>query len=469
MTVTAGPSHVPPTVPGSWWLGSTRDILRNSLDLGLRAYEECGDVVRVVVGPPGRRHEFFTINHPDGVGLLLSAPNNRNFRKDSVFYQAVRDVYGDGLLTSQDEKWLRQRRMIQPLFTPKNVDGYAQAIRTEVEHVAGTLPGNEGQVLDLRAWMGELTLGVASKILFGEQSPQMTGVLRAAFPVLGRAYLRRGLAPVKIPLTWPTPANRRTACAEKQIRAVCDELVEHRRSLPDPGTDLVGRLISARDDNDRLSVDEIRDQIKVFLLAGHETTATALTFALHLLGHSPDVQKRVREEAESVLDTDGGSAAEARALAYTTMVLEEATRLYPPAPYLTRNGIEASDICGFRIPAGADVNVATWVIHHRADLWPDPFRFDPERFAPGRESERHRFAWVPFGHGPRGCIGQRFAMLEAVIALAVLVRAYEFLSPEGDVPVNADIVLHPVGTVPCLVRQRSSVPPATRSRTLFQA
>lgn len=451
------PSREPPTVRGTWLLGSTRELLRDPLELGLRGYDEGGDVVRYVVGLPGRRREFFTVNHPDGVGELLNAPHHLGYRKDSEFYRAMRDLYGNGLVTSQDETWLRQRRFIQPLFTPRSVDGYVTPIVEEAERVAIRWHNCPSHLVDLDGEMRALTLGVAARILFGVQAPRMLPVLRMTLPVLGRAVLQRGVSAVRIPSTWPTPGNRRIARAESRLDGLCDAIIEHRRTAAEAGTDLLGRLVAAREDGDTLSTEEIRDQVKVFLLAGHDTTATMLTFALHLLGKDAGVQDRARDEAERVLGGETPTASDVHALTYTTMVLEESARLYPPSPYLTRRAVEEREVCGYRIPAGADVNLAPWVIHHRADLWPDPFRFDPDRFTPDRVKERHKYAWFPFGHGPRGCIGQRFAMLEAAVTLAILLREFEFRSPPGSVVVTTDLLLHPAGAVPCRVLRRVPV------------
>ncbi|WP_280235834.1 cytochrome P450 [Nocardia cyriacigeorgica] len=271
-----------------------------------------------------------------------------------------------------------------------------------------------------------------------------------------RAVLRRAMSPVHAPSNWPTPANRRIAGAQHDIRAVCEEIVAHRRAASDPGSDLIGRLVAARSGTEALSDDEIRDQVKIFLLAGHDTTATALMFALRLLGLYPAAQRRLRDEVDRVPVAARGSAAAIRELTYTTMVLKETTRLYPSAPFIARNCVDHTAVCGYEIPAGADINIATWVIHHRDDLWPDPGRFDPERFAPDAPQQSHRFAWMPFGFGPRGCIGQRFAMLEAAVILAGLVREFEFVTPPGDIEVTADLVLHPTGDVPCRLRRVTS-------------
>ena len=192
----------------------------------------------------------------------------------------------------------------------------------------------------------------------------------------------------------------------------------------------------------------------IFLLAGHDTTAIALTFALHLLGHHPDVQMRLQAEVDDTLNGRTPGAEDVERLPYTAMVLKEAMRLYPPAWGIGRRCSADDEIGGRLVPGGADVLVSPWVTHRHPEFWDDPERFDPERFTPEREAERHRHAYFPFGAGPRACIGQYFSMLEAVIALAVIVREFEVESLTDRVPLAPRITLHPAAPVPCRLTER---------------
>ena len=218
--------------------------------------------------------------------------------------------------------------------------------------------------------------------------------------------------------------------------------------------DLLSLLVGARDRGEQLDDAEIRDQVLIFLLAGHDTTAIALTFALYLLGRHPDAQRRVREEVDAVLGDRTPGAEDVDGLPYTTMVLKEAMRLYPPAWGLGRRTVAGDSIDGFEIPPGSDVVVSAWVTHRHPAFWEDPERFDPERFAPEREAERHRHAYFPFGAGPRACIGQYFSMLEAVIALAVIAQRYELASATDRIPLAPRITLNPGAPVPCRLTPR---------------
>lgn len=434
-------------------VGSMLDLKRDPLGTFLSAYREHGDLVRITAGPPGLRTELYGVFSAEGAQQVL-ATESANFRKDNAFYQEVRESFGNGLLTSQDEAYLRQRRLVQPLFTRRRVDGYAEAITAETAATLRTWPDAPGGVVDVSADMMRLALRTVARILFGTDVESAVGVVERCFPVIGEYVLRRAFSPASAPRHWPTPANRRAAAAMTELYAQCDDIIGGRRAdgtgAAPAAEDLLGLLTRAGGGEDRaLDAGEIRDQVLIFLLAGHETTATSLAFALHLLARHPDVQRRAREEAVRVLAGRTPEAADLDALPYLTRVLKEAMRLFPAAPVIGRRAVAATEVSGGVIPAGADVIVAPWVTHRHTRYWDDPERFDPDRFTPEREKERHRYAWFPFGGGPRACIGQHFSMLESVLSLAMILRRYELEAVDLDVPVSAGITLRAQGPVRC--------------------
>ncbi|MEU9034205.1 cytochrome P450 [Streptomyces sp. NPDC048352] len=446
-----------PGLEGVPVLGSLFDLKSDSLGTYLRARQRHGDVVRISAGPPGLRAELYCVFSAEGAQRVL-ASEAANFRKDNAFYQEVRDSFGNGLLTSQDGDYVRQRRLLQPLFTRKRVDGYAGAVAAETEGVLAAWAQARDGVVDVSAEMTHLALRAVSRILFGADVDATADVVHRCFPVITEYVLRRGYSPANLPRTWPTPGNRRAAAAMDELYAVCDGIVAERRgAAPGPagGEDLLTLMAGARSADDAtFDAAELRDQVLVFLLAGHETTATSLAFTLHLLGRHPEEQARAREEVLGVLD--GGrtpGAADLERLPYLTQVLKEAMRLYPAAPVIGRKAVAATEIGGHVIPAGADVILAPWVTHRHPRYWSDPERFDPGRFAPEAEAGRHRYAWFPFGGGPRACIGQHFSMLESVIALAMLLRAYEFEAVDTRIPVSAGITLRTRGPARCRIRR----------------
>lgn len=444
MTVTAT-SAAPdaPLVPGSPLLGSLNDLRTDLLGMFTRAFHEYGDMVRFRAGPPRLGRELTVLFHPEGAHEVLGS-HWQEYRKDTRFYQEIRIGIGDGLLTSQDEDWLRQKRYVQPLFTVKRVNSYAEAMAGEAARLVTELRGRDQ--IDLHAEMTKLTLRVVVRVLFGDDADQVLPVVRKEFPIAGDATRRRAFSPLQIPWSWPTPLNRRARRAQEALFGACDKIIAHRRATGAHGDDFLGRLLAARDGDESLTDTEIREQVLVFLLAGHETTSTALTFTLHLLGQHPEIQQRVREEIATVIGDATPTAAHARELAYTTKVLKEGMRLYPSAPVTGRRTVSERELVGYRVPAGIDLVVAPWVIHRHPDFWDDPETFDPERFTPEREKARHRYAWMPFGAGPRACIGQHFSMLESEIILATLIRAFDFRAVTQEIPLEVTITLRP--TVP---------------------
>ena len=445
------PARAIPGPRGLPLLGSSLDLLRDPLGTYERARRTHGDVVRFVVGPTGRRVVLHMVFEPD---LVRQALADHGQTKDMTFYTAVAETLGDALLTSDGARWRRQRRIIQPLFTRQRMAGYVAAMAEEATAlVAAWEPAAAaGRPADLHREMTGYTLRVIGRLLFGTDVDAAIGPVGAAFGVLNRYIHGRVVSPVCWPPHWPTPANRRAAQARATLDAVVDQIIGRRRTAGAPeADDLVGRLLAARDPDtgDRLDDTEVREQVLLFLLAGHETTATALTFTLHLLGRHPDVQRRVRDEARAVLGDRAPTAADAASLACTTRVVKEAMRLYPPVYGIGRRTGAAASFGGYPLPAGSVVVVSPWVTHRHPRHWPRPDRFEPDRFVPDREAERHRYAYLPFGGGPRACIGGHFAMLEAVVATATVVGRYRLATPPGPVPLATGITLRPAAPVSC--------------------
>ncbi|MFE4022040.1 cytochrome P450 [Streptomyces sp. NPDC059101] len=459
---TAG-GGAPTAIPGPAGLpviGSLLDLRRDSLGAFLRAQREHGDVVRLEAGPPGLRSVFYAVFAPEGVQQILGT-QAANFRKDHPLYEEVRQAFGNGLLTSQDDDYLRQRRLVQPLFTKRRVDGYAAAVTTEADAVTARWRSAADGVVDLVPEMNRLALRTVARILFGLDVEAAVAAIHRCAPVINDYVVRRAYAPLKVPRDWPTPRNLRTRRVTAELNALCDRIIAERRGATGDGAtgapdhnDLLSLLAAAGNEEDgTLDATEVREQVLIFLLAGHETTATSMAFTLHLLARHPGEQARIRAELTRVLGDRTPTAADLDRLPRLTRAFKETMRLYPAAPVVSRRAVEATEIAGFRLPAGADVVVAPWVTHRHPDLWEDPERFDPDRFAPEREADRHRYAWFPFGGGPRACIGQHFSMLESVLALAILLRSHELEAIDQDVPVAAGITLQATG--PARVRLRA--------------
>jgi cytochrome P450 len=448
-TATASPPH-PRANPV---LGSALDLRRSQIRTYERVMREVGDIVRLTAGPPGMRIDLYCVFHPDGVQRVL-AGSREGYTKQNRFYAEIARTLGWGLLTSEGELWQRQRRLIQPLFTRRQIATYTGLMAEEADAVAerwAAAAARNGGTVDANAEMVRLTLRVVGRSIFGDEVDEAGDVLDSVFAQLNRHTFKRAISPLAPPPTWPTPANRRAARAKDELYGVVDGLIERRRAAGPGGDDLVSRLLDARDADTGAAMDvqQVRDEALIFLLAGHETTSTALTFALHLLGRHPEEQERVRGEIDAALNGGPPSAEEAAALERAPMALKEAMRLYPPAYATGRMLVGDDEIGGYAIPAGANVVVSQYATHRHPRFWERPEAFDPDRFTPAREQARHPYAYFPFGRGPRACIGSHFAMLEAVIALAVLLRRFRVTSGLAEVPLDTQgITLRPSGAVP---------------------
>ncbi|MFJ8621573.1 cytochrome P450 [Kitasatospora sp. NPDC093550] len=436
-TVIPGPA-------GNPLVGSLFDLTRRPLRTYLAARRDHGDVVRIQAGPPGLRADFYAVFSPEGAQQVLGG-EAANFRKDNAFYDELRTSVGNGLLTSQDGDYQRQRRLIQPLFTRRRVDGYAGAIAQEVKSLTERWRTAPDGVVDAADEMSRFALRTVARILFGADVEEAVAVVQRSFPVLGEYVKDRGFAPVRVPRSWPTPGNRRGLEAQRALYEICDRIIAERAARgggDEDADDLLTLLGRARgEDGERLDPSELRDQVLVFMLAGHETTATSLAFALHLLAKHPEQRKLAREEARTVLAGRAPTAADLEALPYLTRVLKEAMRLYPAAALTGRRAVAETVIDGYVIPAGAQVVVAPLVTHRHPDHWVDPERFDPDRFLPEEEKARHRYAWFPFGGGPRACIGQHFSMLESVLTLGAVLRDFDVEAVDRRVALSQGVTL----------------------------
>lgn len=443
-----------PTADGVPVLGSMLDLRRDPLGTYERARREHGDIVRIVSGPPGLRTEIYFVFSAAGAQQVL-ASEAANFRKDDAFSMEMRETFGNGLLSSLDEDHMRQRRLLSPLFTKRKVAEYARDVCDEVDALCAEWEAAGGTGADLNEDMSRLTVRMITRILFGSDAEEAAEVVRRCMPVLGTYTLKRGLMPVNLPRSVPTAANRRAAAAQAELYGLCDRFVEERRRSggtpgKDGADDLLTLLINARSDEDSPLTDrELRDQALVFLLAGADTTATSLTFALHLLARHRDAQDSTRAEILAALGDRRPTPQDLEATPAVERVLKEGMRLYPAAPVLIRRAARASVIEGHAVPAGAYVYVCPWVTHRHPSYWPEPERYDPGRFLPAQESGRSRYAWFPLGGGPRSCIGNHFAMLQMKLAVTMLLQRYRFTAPDEDVPLEVGVTIRAARKVSC--------------------
>jgi cytochrome P450 len=440
------PATRPPGPDGLPFLGNLHQFTRDRLGFVERNAREYGDVVYVeFAGEP-----IYQLFDPDAVRHVL-VDNNQNYVKGE-FFQRQLGFLGDGLLTSEGERWRRQRHMVEPAFHPDRIAGYAD---TMVEYTERAVEGwADGEVRNVHQDMMGLTLEIVGKALFDVDVREDARGVGDAMSAVMHHFQRSTARPIDIPDWVPTPANVRYRRALAHLDDVVADIVAQRRRAGVDAGDVVSMLLSARDEAGGGMADEtIRDQVLTLLLAGHETTAQALTFTFHLLARNPEVERRLLDELDAVLDGESPTMADLPDLEYTEQVVTEAMRLYPPVHALVREPVADDEIAGYRIPAGATVGMYQWVTHRDPRHYEDPTAFVPERWAD--ESDRHPFAYFPFGGGPRRCIGDRFAMLEARLLVATIVqRAHLQLVSDPELSLSPAITLRPADAVEMRVNRR---------------
>ncbi len=434
-TVTTGGRRVPgPSVTDS--VRALPELQRDVLGWISRQRAIHGDVFasRFPRWVPGAPAMVVYACQADAAHEILTDP--QRFVKRSPVYSEMAAALGDGLLTTEGEVWRGQRRTLQPLFTRKRIDDYTDAFLTATELVSDGWAGRtEVELVDE---MEKVTLGSVSRALFGTDVTDEVAPIVAATDELSQVTVRRGMSPIAPPRWLPTPQNRRIQRLEGDLRRRVERIVARAAAGSDERDDLVARLLEATDPQtgEHLDHREILEQALIFLLAGYDTTSTALAFTLHELGARPDLRRAVREEIAEVVGDRRPTAEDAAALDLTRRCLLEGMRLHPPAYITSRAATVDTTVAGFDVPAGTVVTPVFAELHRNEAYWPDPHRFDPDRFLPDVVAERDRYAYLPFGGGPRSCIGEHFALLEATLALAVLLRRWEVATAGGAVPMR---------------------------------
>ncbi|MFI6066637.1 cytochrome P450 [Micromonospora sp. NPDC051227] len=400
---------------------------RDRLGMMTSAAARYGDAARLPVGPK----QLYFFNHPDHAKHVL-ADNNANYEKGIGLVHARRAL-GDGLLTSEGELWRKQRRVIQPAFQNRRLADYAGVVGEEAAGLVRRLSGRIGGApVDVLEEMTALTLGVLGRTLLDSDLSSFADVDDSFAAVQDQAMFE--LTTLSAVPTWvPLPRQLRFRRARRHLQRVVDSLVESRGGEADESDDVLSRLIvSTRAEADpRVGRQRLRDELVTLLLAGHETTASTLGWSLYLIDRHPEVARRLREEAREVLGDRLPVYDDLHRLTYTATVVQEAIRLYPPVWILPRKAREDDEVGGFHVPAGADILVCPYTLHRHPRFWPEPERFDPDRFGSGHGAERPRYAYIPFGAGPRFCVGSNLGMMEAVFVLAMVMRELRLVVPPG--------------------------------------
>jgi cytochrome P450 len=411
----------PPGPRGMPLLGMMPALRRDPLGVFAGAARTFGDVAYLKIGP---RHGYLVTN-PDDIRHVLQ-DNARNYHK-SPLYEKLREPLGNGLLTSEDAHWLRQRRMAQPAFHRQRVEELASIMAdtaretaTRWEAIAG-----RGEPVDVAEEMMRLTQTIVLRTLLGSELGPLAGELDRAWALVNE-HIGESFWSLGITDKWPTPKNRRFRRALAVLDRAVFHLIDERRRDGRETNDLLSMLMAARDEDtgQGMTDGQLRDEVMTILLAGHETTSLALAWTWYLLSEHAEVEERLENELDTVLAGRWPAYSDLGSLPYTRMVIDEALRLYPPAWGFSRQAMAPDTIRGYDLPQGWLVFIIPFVVHRLEQYWDDPEQFDPDRFTPARSAARPKLAYLPFGAGPRQCIGNQFAIVEAQLVLAALASRY---------------------------------------------
>ena len=426
----------PPGPKPHFIIGNMPLASRNPLAVFSAWAKEFGDIFYYRAG---WIHVYF-LNHPDLIEAVL-VRNYQNFMKDHVIRKS-RWFFGDGLLTSEGDFWLRQRRLSQPAFHRERIASYANIMTDYAEQAVASW--RDGETRDIHQEMMQLTLQIVVRALFNVEA-EAIGKISSAMNVLMRnsTGIRLLLPPVFRHL--PTPAMIEFRRAVRQLDETVYRIISKRRASGDDSGDLLSMLMQAQDeDGTRMSDKQLRDEVLTFLLAGHETTAIALSWTWHLLAQHPEVEQKLHWNLDRELSGRAPAFDDLPKLGYAERVIKEVMRLYPPAWSLARTVIKEFEIGGYRIPAGANVVMSQWIMHRDPRYFPHPDKFDPDRWLPDKSQKLPKFAYFPFGGGPRQCIGASFAMMEATLLLATIAQRFRFRAvPEHPVTPVPSFTLRP--------------------------
>ena len=420
-------------------------LARDPLGFLVGAAERHGDIVYLPTAPRPIQRRFVLVSAPEHVRHVLQV-NDANYRK-AFTYEPLRRFLGEGLLTSEGDRWRQHRRIAQPFFRTAVLNNLTPTFAAGCERLLQRWSsiGSE-TVIDVGFEMRRLTLDIVGRTLVGMDLSTSASSVGTAIELLQEMAFRQVMTPrTWLGWTWlPQRTPRRHAQAIEGIDRIVGDLIEQRRQNPQEYEDLLAGLLQAADaEGTTLTHAELRDQLVTFLAAGHETTANALAWTWYLLGRNPEVRRRLVAEVNDLLpEGQTPTAEDVEKLTFTQAVLNESMRLYPPAWTIERDAVTDDIIGGYDIPAGTTVMTSPYVLHRRSTLWDDPLAFDPDRFLDSRADERERLAFLPFGAGRRQCIGASFAMLEGTLALALLARRFHLaLVPDQTVVAEPRITL----------------------------
>ncbi len=447
------PRHAP-RLPGTLPLiGNLLELGRNPIDLFTEVAEQ-GDVVSLKFA----HQRYFLVNDVETVHHVL-VDNNRNYTK-SPNYKGLKLVLGEGLVTSEGEFWRRQRKLSQPAFHRDRVASFVTTMVEETDAMLSKWDERVGDVIDVHAEMMKLTLRIVARTLFSTTVGAEADAIGEALGIAIHHANDYAEAVIKPPQWIPSPKNFRFKRSMKTLDALVFRIIDtRRRGESADAQDLLALLMAATEDGRGMTNEQLRDEVMTLVMAGHETTANALAWTFYLLSKDPEVERRLARDVSAAVGDRAPGAEDAPKLKYASMVVSESMRLFPPVWAFERQAIDNDVVGGFEVPAKSMVAISPFLLHRHRRYWDNPEGFDPERFSPQNSEGRPKLAYLPFGGGPRMCIGMGFAMMEAQMCLARIVQKYrlELASPTRVDP-EPVVTLRPRGGLKMRLRRQTARP-----------
>ncbi len=416
---------------GNFFIGNVPAMQRDTLSFYSNAQKEFGDYVRFRAIPS---IYWYSITHPDAIHHILVG-NRENYGKGKYWINQVSRLGGNGMVTSEGDFWKKQRNIVLPAFHQKSIRTFTETMTNEIQSMlsAWDKKYHNDEIIDVAAEMMQVGVRIAAQTLMNVDLSQDAVGLRGAIEDTFSYVSECILTPWQVPPPIPTKRNRNFFKQKKIIDDMVYGIIADRRKSQPEKIDILTMLMHTEDEDtgEKMSDLHLRNEIVTLLIAGHETVASALGWAWYLLAQHPDVEAKLKEEVDNVLNGKIPTYEDIAKLKYTRMVLDEVLRLYPSAWAIPRTPKEDDEINGFPIKKGCPIAVVQWVTHRHPDFWDDPEKFDPERFAEGKGKDRHKYAYFPFGGGERFCIGKQFAIMEGVLVLAMVMQRYRLKLIEG--------------------------------------
>lgn len=445
------------TIPGPrghFLLGSLPDIQHDRVQFLVDLQRKYGDVVRIRLGPA----EGIAIFHPDAIKRIMQ-DNQGNYSKDTLAFNSMKPIFGNGLITSDGDFWLRQRRLMQPAFHRDRINALSSMIAQQTQMALDALESStkNGQPVNMLHEMMNLTLGIVTQALFGIRVQDVDGNLGALIDVLIHDTTFRFEHPFYPPLWFPTSRNQQLNTALRQLDDVIYRIIAERRKQPGKKNNLLDMMMEAQLEESevirgepRMMTDkQLRDETVTLMLAGHESTSENLCWTLYLLSQHPEAEARLRREIDEILGGCSPSLEDLPRLEYTRMVRDESMRLYPPVWLTERKPLKEDELSGYRIPAGISLAITQYVTHRHPEFWENPEAFEPERFSAERSIGRHQYAFFPFSGGGRQCLGKNLALMETQMILAMFIQRYRFeIEPGWQVIKEPELSLRLKGGLP---------------------